>query len=299
VIRRLRCSGARVALCVALLGAGCGKQVLKPNPHYVLGNPYRVGPVWHYPREAFDLDETGLAAVMKDSAPRLTTDGEMFDQTALAAAHPTIQLPAIALLTNLETGREVMVRLNDRGSGDPHRLLEITRRTAQLLAARPGGVIRVRLRVLSPESHAAADSLPGAPALDLAAAPRGPVEVAELPPVPGVRLGSLRPLVAAPLATRDPAPVKTPPLRLAEAITQTTPQPGRLVVRLDTFEDYQYAAVQRARMGWSVADIVSVFEGRTERFRVEIGPLPSVAAADAVLDKALAFGIPDARIVVD
>jgi hypothetical protein len=42
-----------------------------------------------------------------------------------------------------------------------------------------------------------------------------------------------------------------------------------------------------------------VFEGRTQHFRVEVGPLPDVARADAVLDKALASGIPDARIVVD
>ena len=89
----------------------------------------------------------------------------MFDQTALAAAHPTIQLPAIARLTNLENGRQVIVRVNDRGSGDPRRLVEITRRTALLLGVPPGGVARVRLQVLPGESHAAADALPGAPSL--------------------------------------------------------------------------------------------------------------------------------------
>ena len=91
----------------------------------------------------------------------MTTDGEVFDQTALAAAHPTIQLPAIARLTNLENGREVTVRLNDRGSGDPHRLVEITRRTAHLLDMPPDGVARVRLHVLPDESHAAAEALSG------------------------------------------------------------------------------------------------------------------------------------------
>ena len=88
-------------------------------------------------------------------------------------------------------------------------------------------------------------------------------------------------------------------MRLPEIVTQTLPRPGWLMVRLDTFEEQQYAAVQRARMGAGVASIVSVFEGRTHRFRVEIGPLPDIARADAVLDQALASGIPDARIVVD
>jgi rare lipoprotein A len=88
-------------------------------------------------------------------------------------------------------------------------------------------------------------------------------------------------------------------MRLPESVIQTTPRPGHLTVRLDTFEEQQYAAVQRARMGANVARIVPVFEGRTRRFRVEVGPLPDIARADAVLDQALAAGIPDARIVVD
>jgi hypothetical protein len=71
------------------------------------------------------------------------------------------------------------------------------------------------------------------------------------------------------------------------------------MVELDTFEEYQYAAVQRAKMGAAGARIVSIVDGRTHRFRVEIGPLPDAAHADAVLDQAFAFGIPDARIMVD
>jgi rare lipoprotein A len=288
-----------VASILALLTFGCAPK-LNPDPHYVLGKPYQAGTLWYYPKEAYDLDETGLAATTKDTAARLTTDGELFDQTALAAAHPTIQLPAIARLTNLENGREVTIRLNDRGTGDPSRLVEITQRTAQLLAIPPGtAATRVRLRVLPGESHAAADALPGAPSLAMTSAPRGSVEVAELPPPPGVRQGNGRTLPAAVAPTPDEAITAAPPMRLPEAITQTVPQPGMLMVRLDTFDEYQYAAVQRARMSAAGARIVSVVDGRTTRFRVDIGPLPDVAHADAVLNQALASGIPDARIVVD
>jgi rare lipoprotein A len=88
-------------------------------------------------------------------------------------------------------------------------------------------------------------------------------------------------------------------MRLPEAVTQTQPRPGKLMVHLDTFDDYQYAAAQRARMGGNNTSVVTVFEGRTRRFRVEVGPLTTVAAADAVLDRAMASGIPDARIMVD
>jgi peptidoglycan lytic transglycosylase len=287
------------AIALGLLTFGCTRPALKPDPHYVLGKPYQTGNVWYYPREAYDLDETGIAAIIKGDAARRTADGEVFDQTALAAAHPTIQLPAIARLTNLENGREVTVRLNDRGSGDPRRLVEITRRTATLLGIPSDGVARVRLRVLPNESHAAADPLPGAPSLDLIAAPRGGVQVAELPPPPGVRQGSVRALPAAPVAGPVEATAAVPPLRLPEAVTQTVPRPGRLMVRLDTFDEYQYAAVERAKMSAAGAQIVSVVDHRTHHFRVEIGPLPDVAHADAVLEQALGSGIPDARIVVD
>jgi rare lipoprotein A len=287
------------ALALTLLASGCIQPPPKPDLHYVLGKPYQAGNVWYYPKEAFDLDETGIAAVAKDDPTPLTADGEVFDQTALAAAHPTIQLPAIARLTNLENGREVTVRLNDRGSGDPRRLVEVTRRTALLLAMPPGSVAQVRLQVLPNESHAAADALPGAPSLALTTAPRGEVEVAELAPPPGVRQGNGRALSAAPVAAPAETNAAALPLRLPETVTQTVPRPGLLMVRLDTFEEYQYASVQRARMGAAGAQIVTIMSGRTRQFRVEIGPLPDVAHADAVLEQALASGIPDARIVVD
>ena len=175
-----------LAAALTMLMFGCTPP-LKPDPHYVLAKPYQVGRVWFYPRESYDLDQTGLASVVQGNASRLTTDGEVFDQTALAAAYPTIQLPAIARITNLETGREVTVRLNDQGSGDPHRLVQVTRRTATLLGMPPNGVARVRLQVLPNESRAAADPLPGAPSLALTAAPLGAVQVAELAPPPGDR----------------------------------------------------------------------------------------------------------------
>ncbi len=286
-----------VALLIPL--SAC-TPALKPDPHYVLGKPYQAGTVWYYPAENFDLDDTGLASVSKDTSVRLTTDGEVFDQTALAAAHPTIQLPAIARITNLETGLQTTVRVNDRGPGDPHRLVQVTRRTATLLGIPPGGAARVRLTVLPVESHAAADSLPGAPSPGVTAAPRGGVEVAELPPPPGIRQGAGHVISQTPAARPEAAASAAPPMRLPESVTRTEPQPGSLMVRLDSFDEYHYAAAQRARMAAAGAFIVTERQGRSRRqYRVQIGPIPDIARAEAILDQALASGIPDARIVVD
>lgn len=297
----IRCLAVGVGLA-AVVTQGCTQgPPVSPDPHYVLGPPYRVGAVWFYPRDSYDLDETGLATVAKAGHAPMTSDGEVFDQTALAAAHTTLQLPAIARLTNLENGRQVTLRLNDRGTGDPHRLVEITRRTALLLGINGDAVTRVRLQVLPVESRAAADAVPGAPKLAMAAAPRGVVEVAELPPPAGVcqRAGQSDIGFVARSSAIEPAAVTAPPLRMPEVVVQTPPQPGRLMVRLDSFSVYQYAAVQQAKMSSTGAGIVSFSDGRRYQYRVDIGPLSTVSQADAVLDQALASGIPDARIIVE
>jgi rare lipoprotein A len=287
-------------LVVAILLFACTRQPApKPDPHYVLGSPYKVGTVWFYPRELYSLDETGLAAVLTDDAPRLTSDGELFDQTAMAAAHPTLQLPAIARVTNLENGLQVQVRINDRGTGDPRRLLQLTKRAASLLGMTTGSVARVRLEVLQTESRAAVDAVPGAPSLDMTTAPRDAVQAADLPPPPGVRQGNGRALPDAVTPGSVETTAAAPPMRLPETVTQTTPQPGQLFVRLDTFQEYVYASQQQAKMSASGARIITFRQGRLHQYRVEIGPILDVASADAILLQALAHGIPDARIVVD
>jgi len=268
-----------------------------PSPHYVLGEPYQSDGAWFYPRESYQADETGFAAVYQAGHGALTTDAEAFDQSVLAAAHPTLQLPAIARLTDLDTGRQVLVRINDRGHPTPHRLQQVTRRTATLLGFPPDGVARVRLQVLPVESHAAADELPGAPMLALTAAPRGAVQAAELPP-PGT--------AAQPVAAPAPAPEARPAqpaqatiARLPETVTQTPPNPGSLFVLLGAFHTFQYADIQRAQVGGLGARIVSTWEGRVRTYRVIIGPLADERQADTMLDRVLGAGVTDARIIVE
>ncbi len=284
------------ALALALLAASCQPPPPPVNPHYVLGAPYQAGGIWYYPRDSYEGQETGLATVYQSDHPALTADGEAFDQTALAAAHQTLQLPAIARLTNLDNGLQVLVRINDRGPATPHRLIEVTRRTATLLRFANDEAVRVRLEVLPAESHAAADALPGAPKLELTAAPVGEVQQSELPPpggaAPVIPDSSTEPQQAAPSAT-------VPIARLPELVTQGSPDPGELFIRLSTFQNYAYANIQRARVAELGAEIVSTRSGRMQTHRVIIGPLSSVQQADMVLDQVLRSGVTDARIVVE
>lgn len=289
------------ALCccaaVATLLAGCQRPSPQANPHYVLDRPYQSGGTWWYPRESHDLDETGLVAVYPDGHPPLTTDGEVFGQGALTAAHPTLQLPAIARLTDLETGRSVLVRINDRGTPTPRRLVQVTKRIAALLGMPADGAAQVRLTVLPGPSEAAEQRVAGAPNLSIAAAPLGAVSAAALPPPAGARQESGHAVLAG--AAESAAPAGLLPEHVPETVTQGPPQPGRLWVRLDTFQFYQYAAIERARLAGLAPRVEQVFDGREESFRVMIGPLGSVAAADAAVDQAVRAGIVDARIVVE
>ena len=282
-------------LLLVLLTASCHR----PPPatlHYVLGVPYQAGGVWYYPRDGYEGQETGLATVYSSGHAALTTDGEAFDQTVLAAAHQTLQLPVIVRLTNLENGLQVLVRINDRGPATPHRLIEVTRRTATLLRFPGDAAVRVRLEVLPAESHAAVDAVAGAPKLEIAAAPRGEVRQTDLPPPGSTAPGSASPRTE---PRQEASPASAQVSQLPESVTQGAPDPGQLFIQLGTFQNYEFANIQRAHVAGLGADIVSTRNGRTQTHRVIIGPLQSVQRADMVLDQVLRSGVTDARIVVE
>lgn len=293
----------------SLLLASC-VPLPTPAPHYVLGEPYQAGGVWWYPRSDLRLDARGLAEVYGDRHPPLTTDGEAFDQTAMAAANQTLPLPAIALVTNLETGRQLKLRINDRGPATPRRMLAVTRRVAELLGFPPSGVAQVRLEVLEGDSQAAQSALPGAPKLAIATAPRGAVAAASLAPPPGARGNAGVTEAAAsgaPDTTSDTTPNAPPTegtgpagaaMRLPETATQVAPDPGALWIDLGSFPAYEFANMQRAAVAQLGATIVSDMHANTETFRVTIGPLQDVAQADRLVDEAVASGISDVRIMV-
>ena len=114
----------RLLLAGLVVLGGCVRRPPAPADavHYVVGAGYKAGNTWFYPREDFHYDATGLATIA-DDARGVTADGEVRDPTAMTAAHQTLQLPAILRVTNLETGLQALVRVNDRGPASPGRIL--------------------------------------------------------------------------------------------------------------------------------------------------------------------------------
>ncbi len=298
-------AGRVAVLGLAAILAGCGTHggpSSEPVPHYVVGEPYQAGGLWRYPREQFSYSDTGLA-MLADSESGLTADGEAFDQGALAASHRTLQLPALARVTDLETGRAVLVRVNDRGPAEPGRLIAVTRRTAELLGASGSAPFRVRVELLETESRQLAASLTGTSPLAVTAAPVDSVQAENLaPPAGAASSGRLRVATAGPVVAVAPvaaAPAGVP-LRLPEKVWQNAPAPGSLFVECGNFARPQYASVMQRRLAALGARVSTDSSApRDFAYRVRIGPLRDTAEADATLDRALAAGVSDARITVD
>ena len=111
-----------------------------------VGKPYKIRGKWYTPTEDPDYAATGVASWYGPNFHgRLTANGEVYDQYALSAAHPTMPLPSYAKVTNLENGASLMVRVNDRGPYAHGRIIDLSGKAAELLGYRNAGVANVKV----------------------------------------------------------------------------------------------------------------------------------------------------------
>lgn len=287
----------RYAVLAILLLAGCARTPAPvPQPRYVLGEGYRMGGLWSYPRESFDLSEAGIAAILPTSAPGLTANGELRDSRGMFAAHRTLQLPAIVAVTNLENGRSVRLRVNDRGPQMAGRVIGVTPRAAELLGAR--GPFRARVTIDAQASRAAIEGLAGQAEIPIEAAPVGRVEREGLAPPPGAR-GSAGPALATPARAAESGPAAArPPERLPEQFVQgPVIYAGSIWLEAGRFFRRDLAQAQAARIGGRAEPFGP--RGRQQEWRVRSGPYSTIPEADAALARALAVGQPDLRLAVE
>ena len=116
---------------------------------YKIGTPYQIMGVWYYPRENSNYDEIGIASWYGPKFHgRRTANGEIFDMNLLTAAHPTLPMPVRARVTNLENGKSIIVRINDRGPFAKDREIDLSRKAAEVLGFRDKGTTQVRVQYL-------------------------------------------------------------------------------------------------------------------------------------------------------
>lgn len=120
-----------------------------------VGAPYRIAGVLYKPAYQADYDVIGVASWYgHEFDGRSTANGERFDMHGLSAAHATLPLNAIVEVTNLENGRSIRVRLNDRGPFKPNRIIDLSQGAAQQLGYVNKGLAKVRVRVVDPGGDA-------------------------------------------------------------------------------------------------------------------------------------------------
>ena len=127
---------------------------------YKVGNPYKIGDRWYYPKEDYNYSETGIASWYgEDFNGKLTANGERYNMNTLTAAHRTLPLPSIVKVTNLQNGRSVVLRVNDRGPYVKDRIIDLSKRGAQLLGYMGQGTTKVKVEIMAKESKALKEAM--------------------------------------------------------------------------------------------------------------------------------------------
>jgi rare lipoprotein A len=273
---------------------------------YKVGNPYQVAGQWYYPQEQPGYDETGIASWYgSEFHGRLTSNGEIFDRNLVSAAHPTLPLPVNVRVTNLDNGRSLVVRVNDRGPFKKGRLIDLSEHAADLLGYRAGGTARVRVTFLGKAPLDPGGLVPPVEptettiATAVSAAPTPKVSASSLSPVPGIQMAALRPsdaMISAAPARLSIAPAPKPEPELTQV---PVPAATAIYVQAGAFASLENANRVIARLNSVGAQLSPITRDGKPLYRVRIGPFQDVAKADAVLARIAGLGHNGAAIVVD
>jgi rare lipoprotein A len=116
-----------------------------------VGRPYQISGQWYTPAVDETYDEIGIASWYGPGFDgRPAANGEIFNENKISAAHKTLPLPSYVQVTNLDNGKQLYVRINDRGPFVDDRIIDLSKKAAELLGSKNTGVARVRVRVAPP-----------------------------------------------------------------------------------------------------------------------------------------------------
>jgi rare lipoprotein A len=201
-----------------------------------------------------------------------TSTGEPYDMYGMTAAHKTLPLPAYVRVTNLQNGRSIVVRVNDRGPFVGNRIIDLSYTAAAKLDMLRNGTALVEVRSIDP-------TVVPPPVITASATPHAPADVAAATPV------------AAPLTVVTAPPTPAP-----------TAGAAALFVQAGAFADPANAERLAARLrGGSYGKVFvrdDQIAGR-KMYRVRIGPVPDVAEFDRVVAALEQAGVKDAHLALD
>lgn len=283
-----------------------------PGRRYKIGIPYDIKGIWYYPKVDYGYVEEGIASWYGATFHgRLTANGAIFDETKVSAAHRTLPLPSVVRVTNLENGRSIRVVVNDRGPFAHSRIIDLSRRAAQLLGYEMKGTALVRVEVLETESRQLAAAMPDGGALsgtvgpaDIPPPPKTAPTVAvaseDLAPPPGIAAAPDNTVSARPDA---PSPAERPAADVAvsgDVSVFPVPPDPTVFIQAGAFGQYHNAKRAQVKLGYLGPIVVEeITRSSTPLFRVRLGPLKDDERLESLLVAVIQAGYSDARIVVE
>jgi rare lipoprotein A len=267
------------------------KELLRSNEPteklgiYKVGNPYQIEGVWYYPKVEPDYGEIGIASWYGTQFHgKRTANGAIYDMNALTAAHRTLPMPFNVRVTNLDNGRSMVLTINDRGPYARGRIIDVSRRAAQLLGFEKKGTALVRVEAVDGqgwrEPLIAVAEDPEAPSLP--ASPTGSVERQALTEEP-LAGGSLTEAALSEVASVYP--ISRGPIMFIQAGAFANPYNAKRV------------SDSLAAFGKPLTSMVTV-DGQAI-YRVRLGPVATPEDAEALLERVIGAGHYEARLVVE
>lgn len=170
-----------ILLTAALAACGGGTKFRPVSDTPVrVGPPYKVRGSTYTPAAEPGYDMLGYATWYGSESGNQVANGERFRPQWITGAHKTLPLPSYVEVTALDTGRRILVRVNDRGPfGESARIIDLSRGAAEALGIRGKGKAAVRVRVVDPAEK------------DRAALRKGKT-AKDLPPISGATLANLQ-----------------------------------------------------------------------------------------------------------
>ena len=266
-----------------------------PNPVVKVGKEYEIAGVKYNPQQIEDYDVVGLASWYgEDFHGKLTANGEIFDMEELTAAHNTLPLPAMVEVTNLENGKKIIVRVNDRGPFSGGRVIDLSKRSAELLGFDKQGTAKVRITLLKEITQQVASDLEATKSNKVQPASKAvalPVEHA-VPEAQNVSAESN-------LLDGHEAEMKT--ISLAEPSSIKTYAPRGVFVQIGAFSNNN-EKVKKDMDSLSDVGVVSLqkvdIEGKNI-LRLRVGPYGSIDDALKIKSKLVKLGYKDSRVVIE
>ena len=277
-------------------------EVVVAAPRYKVGNPYKVVGIWYYPERNLTYDETGIGSWYGDEfAGKLTANGEIFDPELVTAAHKTLPMPSVVRVTNLDNGKSLVVRINDRGPFVAGRIIDLSREAARRIGYRDNGLARVRVQVLAEQSlrleklakNGEFPSVGGAPTTampEVEAAAKPTVNLTATSNTGRSAYSSSNGQSALDLLSQS---------RVGEVIT-VAPVTTQISVQVGAFHSESSATSVLAQVEIvGNGEVSSISKAGQTLHRVRLGPVQTVSEADELLDGVVKIGFSGARIIVD